>query len=313
MNKLLSLFIGMLLWVLSSCQTPQDEGSGIQLDNGKEASSDVISQEETKTQSVDSQPKNLPIKPLGRDNPSLSIGNENMSLENSEWLNMPDNEYLSQLPEDMQGDILTEKKKIDVKSISRKEFLSYKVNYIHKMGPVTSKVERTDTSFTIQTDSFRIPFKSNKSSYSHFDYYLGYVEPLHLHAISSIDGHNEIGWLLLVDGNTGKTYEFQSPFDGPMDTPFVSPKRSYLLAYSNNLYKDDCFISILEIETKNSTYIFKDFYGLRMANAAIGELAWIDETSFAMCISDLASQETSARKCLKLSFDPARIKQKVTN
>jgi hypothetical protein len=171
-------------------------------------------------------------------------------------------------------------------TISKIVFSKYLRAYNPKINTDTSNIIRTDTTFSVTTANSCINFPADqRNELKHFTGYVGFLEPLNLFVLQDIDGHNEVGTLLLLDGITGKRFYFESPFDEPYETVKISPKDQYLLAYANTWYEHDhSFISILKIKKDGTHYKLKDFAGSYMNNTLIEEAVWIDETNFALSV-----------------------------
>lgn len=189
-------------------------------------------------------------------------------------------------------------------TITGREFIKIKKKYKTHINKDSSKVKWTDTSFVIKFDKTERIFTANQNDYSFFEYYLGLLEPLNLYIVHGVDGDNEVGWMELIDKKTGKSYGFGSPSDYPIEALRISPKRTYLLGYVNDLYDDHSFISILKINTQKNTFTLSDFYGINIAGTYIKELVWIDEQSFAIAADDRYTDENTSvgKYFLKISF-----------
>ncbi len=229
---------------------------------------------------------------------SSMLGLKNMQEDGLQWFNVGE--------DNAEENFFNKGKFLSVfklDTISLSDFTKYKKKYKPEINKDSSKVKWTDTSFTIKFDNTERTFVANQNDYSFFEYYLGLLEPLNLYMVHGVDGHNEIGWMELIDKKTGKAYVFESLSDYPIENLCISPKYSYLLGYVNDLYDGRCFISLLKINRKKNTYTLNDFYGINMEKTHCKELVWIDENSFAIAADDTYTYDTVAPKYyLRISF-----------
>lgn len=195
-------------------------------------------------------------------------------------------------------------------TITMNDFAIYRKKYHSKIDTDSSKLVWTDTSFTIKTENWKTAFNTNVTYYFPYNYYLGFLEPLNLFIVSNIDGHNELGTLLLIDKKTGKEFYFSSGYDYPCEAIFISPKNNYLLSYANNWSEhNQCMISILKIVRTKNHYQLKGFSVFNSDQWTINEIAWINDNSFALSVKekiDLRNYDKNngINHYLKASFTP---------
>lgn len=170
-------------------------------------------------------------------------------------------------------------------TISEKEFLKYRMKYRSKIKTDSTKLAWTDTSFTIATENWKTVFNTKITDDFPYNYYFGFLEPLNLFLVSNIDGKNELGILLLIDKITGKNYFLSSGFDYPNEALCISKENNYLLTYANNWAEtNQCSLAIYKIEKNNIHFKLKFFNGSTLDSFTINELAWIDDTHFALSV-----------------------------
>jgi hypothetical protein len=190
-----------------------------------------------------------------------------------------------------------------VDTITQKDFDRFKKQYKTHIDTSESKIIRTDTSFIITTEKSKLTFVANKNDYGFFEYYQGLLVPLNLYLVHSIDGHNEIGWLQLIDKKTGKSYQYESDYDYPIETVFLSPKKSYLLGLSNDMYTGESMLSLLQINSKGSSYYLSGCCKAYLTQTVVEELVWINEKTFAIkVLKGYVGEISTPSLYLKLSF-----------
>lgn len=172
-------------------------------------------------------------------------------------------------------------------TISSTEFEKMRSVFKSKMIRDTSLVRWTDTSFIISTGNTEISFRANRKDDSIFEYYLGYLSPLQLFAVSSIDSRQEIGYLKLVDKVSGTYFYMESPSDYPMDSLEISSKNKFLSAYVNDLYNDRVFVSLFKISQNEGKYSFMDAGGIYFLQSRMLDLVWLNENEFSVYLYEL--------------------------
>lgn len=215
----------------------------------------------------------------------------------TEWFNKHDED----------GEAASQLSNFNIDTITESDFLKYKGKYKSKLNKDSALVEWTDTSFIITTEHSKKAFNTLITDDHPFNYYLGFLKPLNLFVTWHIDGHNEIGSMMLLDKVSGKSFELSSPFDNPNETVLLSPKENYLISFANTWYETDhCFISVIQINKSKKHFkpLFK--YGLYIDKVNIEDLIWINENSFAIAVAeaidDAAENENKKRCYLKASI-----------
>jgi hypothetical protein len=167
----------------------------------------------------------------------------------------------------------------------------------------STKVIWTDSSFVIKLKHSTKEFICNKRDYSKCNYYLGYLSPLQLYAISYVDGHNEVGMLVMLDKVSGKTFCLNSQSDSPLESPTVSRDTSILSAYVNNVYTDEGYISLYKIEIKGAKYQLKPHAGLVFNKSIIEDLIWINKSQFIVLIKEVKEHgDSDLNYCLRITI-----------
>lgn len=194
-----------------------------------------------------------------------------------------------------------------IDTITESDFLKYKGKYKSKLNKDSSLVEWTDSSFIITTEHSKKTFNTLITDDHPYNYYLGFLKQLNLFVTWYIDGHNEIGSMMLLDNVSGKSFELSLPFDNPNETVLLSPKENNLITYANTSYETDhCFISVIQINKSKKHFkpVFKS--GLYIDKVNIEDLVFINENSFAIAVTEAidgaGENETKKRCYLKASI-----------
>jgi hypothetical protein len=192
-----------------------------------------------------------------------------------------------------------------VDTISEHDFLKHKKHYNSKINFDSLKVRWTDTAFIVKTGNSHWAFNIDRKKISEVnDYYLGFLEPIHLFMVERVYGTNEISDLFLVSSKTEKVFIFaESPFDTPMASPLISPANNFLLSFTNSYY-DQWFISIFKIKLADGDCKLQDLHGLFCDKASIEEVVWVNESSFVVYMKTKLSESGAANDLfLKVSFE----------
>ncbi|MFL5753881.1 MAG: hypothetical protein ACJ76F_10780 [Bacteroidia bacterium] len=188
---------------------------------------------------------------------------------------------------------------LSFKTISKSDFDNYRKNYKAEIKMDENRIIPGDTAFRLKTQKPSSSFRNNKKNAIVSNTYLGFIDKLSLFAIDHVDGYNATQELQLIDQRSGKTYGFASAFDNGLRAPLLSPDGKFLLAYSNNVFNDnECFISILRVNTKNTDYLLEDYLGLLVNKWEIQEIVWINGNSIALFVKeeDLKDKSNTAGK-----------------
>jgi hypothetical protein len=228
----------------------------------------------------------------------FSPSSETIQQQKTEWFNL-DEEALSEDNPPVS--------KIKIDTITEKEFVKYKNRYQSKINYDSSLVVWTDTSFTIKCDSSVHTFNTRVTDDFPYCYYKGLLQPLNLYIVWSIDGRNEIGSLLLIDKKTGKVFVFDSGFDEPLTTLFISPGNKYLMSFANTWYESDhCYIPILKINPAKNKFTLNYFYSFCIDKVNIDDMIWVSDNSFALLVTEKENQKNADsikhKNYLKASF-----------
>ena len=194
-------------------------------------------------------------------------------------------------------------------TISKEEFEKYKKTYSDKIDRDSLRVGHGDTTFTITGEKKKSVFLTNITEMHTSDSYVGYLKPLNLYLVESIDGHNETGSLILIDAKSTKAYYWESLFDEPLDYVSISPGNQYLLAYANSDYEHaNSYISVLKINSKKKdVYSLETVLALNLDPLTIKDLVWENDKSIVLSVveSILSEEglETSQKTYyLKITF-----------
>lgn len=195
-------------------------------------------------------------------------------------------------------------------TISEADFGKFDKRYKSRIDTSDRRITRTEESFTIKTGGGEKWFSADSKHHSSFYVnYFGYFEQLDLYVIQTIDLHNEIGDLRVVDGKTGKQYYILSPFDYPFETLLLSPGTKYLLTFANNYYeRNESALSLLKINKKEQHYTLRTYNVSAMGHYQIEKAVWINDSSFALKVKENILVGNTAGEAqnvhfLKASFD----------
>ena len=174
--------------------------------------------------------------------------------------------------------------------IDSTEFKNIKNNYQNKVEKDSTKIVLKDTLFTIKTvegnRSFNIDYgeKSGQRGFSWTEY-KGYIPELKSYVLNGWSvSEFTFGESFLIDSLTNKEFRFQSLYDGPNEIPVISPKNSYLISYSNAMYKPEgaCRLSLIKIDQTKNKLNFTGYIYFESNNWSISKIVWINEKSFAL-------------------------------
>lgn len=172
---------------------------------------------------------------------------------------------------------------LEFDTISRSEFEGYKKMYRSKINIDTSKVLWTDTSFVISEKNWSRNYNIAVTEEEPFNNYMGYLEPLSLYLVTSIDGRNETAMFSLVDQKTGKEFYLNSGFDYPCVIALISPKNNFLLSWSNNEYEyNESMLVVLKVEKQRKKFQLKGFVDFSTNQWRVQDVVWINENSIAL-------------------------------
>jgi hypothetical protein len=174
-------------------------------------------------------------------------------------------------------------------TIDQKEFVAWALKYKTKTDTSGSRIRRTDKDITIITGKGREHWFAADAGNEMLTYtnYLGFLEPLNLHIIQSIDTHNEIGDLVAIDDLTGKRYYIASPFDYPFERLLISPGNKWLLTFSNNEYENNqSSFSLLKINPGKNGYRLKTYNRQQICPFNIEDAVWMNDHVILMKVKE---------------------------
>ncbi len=195
---------------------------------------------------------------------------------------------------------------IRIDTISGAAFEKFKKKYSPKIDRDSTRAAWTDTSFTVKFKNISTAFPANRICECTSFSYIGFLKPLNLFLINSVDMKNELAYMLMIDSNTGKSYESFTPYDEGTAAVCISSGNTYLLTYANTTYEhNQCVLDLLRINPQNGYYRLQDVMQININNLNINDLVWINENSFALSVrEEVLSEDLSkvlARKyCLKI-------------
>jgi hypothetical protein len=193
-------------------------------------------------------------------------------------------------------------------TITKETFLKFKSAYHPNIDHDSTKVSWTDTSFVVRTKDSAYAFRTDISEEHNFCSYGGIIKSQGLFFVWDIDGHNEIGSLLIIDKKTNKKYEISSFTDDPCELPFTSPKNNYIASYANNYYTDnESFITLIKVNKSRGGNSYEGIKTSITENWHVKDLVWIDESSFALNVVTKTRSEdlqdvTESENYLRVSF-----------
>ncbi|HLP10715.1 MAG TPA: hypothetical protein VK177_02225 [Flavobacteriales bacterium] len=172
-------------------------------------------------------------------------------------------------------------------TISKKQFEIYLVKYKLTTDTNFSKIDHTDSSFTLKSDAFTRTYYADYKHYYEVNTYLGFIPELNLYIVDYVSGHNEIQFLNLVDAKTGKNYIVESPFDYGLGFPYLSPKANYLLSWVNNLYEtNNSYLVVLKVKKYREQYVLEKHAEILSTSFEINNVVWINDKRFALSVTD---------------------------
>lgn len=178
---------------------------------------------------------------------------------------------------------------IGLEEITQAEFERYRDSYHPQLDPSLSRVQHTETTFTIPTAKARLIFNrdwENRITEDQIGYYYaqygGYYPALGLYAVQ-VNGSAAIEWgeRLLIDAETSVVYSLVPLGDGPSGAHSVSPGNTYLAYYDNQLVSSaESFIGLIRISGRPRLY--QAYASLRSANHLVESFVWINDHAFAV-------------------------------
>jgi len=178
---------------------------------------------------------------------------------------------------------------IALEEITRAEFERYGEAHRPRLDPSLSRVQHTNTTFTIPTAKARLVFNrdwENRLTEDQVGYYYakygGYYPDLGLYAVG-VNGSAAIEWgeQLLIDAETSVVYVLSPIGDGPSGAHSVSPGNTYLAYYDNQLVSSaETFIGLIRISGRPRHY--QAYAGYLARNQIVESLVWIDDQAFAV-------------------------------
>ena len=197
---------------------------------------------------------------------------------------------------------------LQIDTISKELFESYSKKYNPKINPDTSVITKTDSSFTLKNPYFEKTFPAFRICECSASSYYGIIAPLNLYIIGTTDMQNELAIMNLYDYKTGKAFEVPTNCDPGPQAVLISPQNNFLLTYSSSYYEhDNCAVYLMRInrnKTNNSFRLENDFV-INFDRLNIEQLVWINETSFAMLVTEQLNPDDYENKTsyyLKVSF-----------
>lgn len=171
---------------------------------------------------------------------------------------------------------------LDYEDITATQFRAFQAAFDDKISFDSTKREKVNASFILQTKDYRYRYTCNKN-WSSCNYYMGKLEPLHLYITSFT---KEIGELYLTDSLNNKVYIPHSPFDAGCFPPVISPKNQQLILYASSPFDREAFISLYQISPAGSDSTFNSYESFYTTAWRIAELVWIDESKIALHVFD---------------------------
>jgi hypothetical protein len=146
--------------------------------------------------------------------------------------------------------------------ITQADFEPYQEAYRPQLDPSLSRVQPTQTTFTIPTAKARLVFNRDWENRIHEDQvgyyyaeYKGYYPHLGLYAVG-VNGGGAIEWGedLLIDSETSTVYVLAPFGDGPSGAHLVSPGNTYLVYYDNQVVSSaETFIGLIRNQREPET------------------------------------------------------------
>jgi hypothetical protein len=178
---------------------------------------------------------------------------------------------------------------IALDEITQAEFERYQKSYRPQLDPSLSRVQHTNTTFTIPTAKARLVFNrdwKNRIYEDRVGYYYaeyrGYYPDLGLYAVG-VNGSAAIEWgdFLLIDSATSTVYALASIGDSPSGAHLVSPGNTYLAYYDNQVVSSaETFIGVIRIT--GSPRHYREYASFRLASHLVESLVWINDHAFAV-------------------------------
>lgn len=194
------------------------------------------------------------------------------------------------------GDTLDHSRSLVMDSIDEQDYWRYKRIHPNPLRIDSSLVSFTDSSFTIHTGNKNLTYTTLIQDNTPWAEYNGWLKELQLHVVTSIDGKNEIGTLLLVDGKSGKVFYLESGWDGPCAPPLLSPDGKTLLTYANTNYESDQSLILLHrVRRRDKFYRLELIQSETIPGKLIEDAVWMDEDRFAIGFSEVRDPEDSNR------------------
>lgn len=176
-----------------------------------------------------------------------------------------------------------------IDTISREVFETYSKKYHSKINADSSVITKTDSSFTLKNAYFEKTFPAFRICECTASTYGGIIAPLNLYIVSSVDMHNEIAYMVLYDYKTGKPFEVPTNCDPGPQAVLISPQNNLLLTYSSSYYEhDNCAVYLMRVNRNktNHTFRLENDFVINFDRLNIEELVWINESSFAMSVTE---------------------------
>jgi hypothetical protein len=183
---------------------------------------------------------------------------------------------------------------VQIDTISKNDFAKYSKKYKSKILSDTSVISRTDSSFTLKNKNFSKTYAAYRDCECSASSYQGILLPLNLYIVATTDMKNEIAYMRVIDYQTGKSFEVPGCSDPGPQKILISPKDDFLLTYDNSYYEhDNCCIFILKVNRNKSeqNYTLSHYLNLNFDGLNITEIVWINEYSFAMCVTEQQNPE----------------------
>ena len=176
---------------------------------------------------------------------------------------------------------------LEIDTISPEQFEQFVNRYSSLTDTSTDLLLRNDSSFTLKNRNFSLTLPAYRICECQASQYLGFIKPLNLYVIETVDMANELAYMTLVDYRTGHGLGVPSNTDAGPSAFLISPKMRRVLSYESDYYhpwRSNVYVMDIERKYLSMRYRFHPFLKISLAGINISKLIWVKEHTVALAI-----------------------------